>query len=169
MVATLNEMANKLQTYIIDSQSDAYNYTNANINLAKYNNIKLSMDETIHFPHLTIRIGISEATYGLRGGIRRDGGLGPDEKYVHKWLNNFTIVSELMEIYKNFRENLTTIGDHTESDDYAIEVDANGKIKRVYEAKAAVSRNQKEMQELRKKEIKKEVKDFLRSNKRRLI
>ena len=48
------------------------------------------------------------------------------------------------------------------------EIDQNGKIKRVYEARAAVGRNTKEKAEQRKKEIKKEVKDFLRSNKRKL-
>ena len=88
MVATLNEMANKLQSYIIDSQSDAHSSTAFNLNLTKYNNIKLAMDETVRYPHIMIRIGISEATYSLRDGIRTDGGLGPDEKYVHKWLGN---------------------------------------------------------------------------------
>lgn len=169
MVSTLNEMANKLQSYIIDVQSDAHSSTTFNLNMTKYNNIKLAMDESTHYPHIIIRIGISEGTYGLRDGIRTDGGLGPDEKYVHKWLGNHAVRSELDEIYKQFRENLTSIGDHQESDDYAIEIDANGKIKRVYEARAAVGRNKKEKAEQRKKEIKKEVKDFLRSNKRRLM
>lgn len=169
MVSTLNEMANKLQAYIIDIQSDAHSSTSMNLNLSKYNNIKLAMDETVRYPHIIIRIGISEATYGLRDGIRTDGGLGPDEKYVHKWLGNYAVRAELDEIYKQFRENLTSIGDHQESDDYAIEIDQNGKIKRIYEARAAVGQNQKDRAERRKKEIKKEVKDFLRSNKRRLM
>ena len=169
MVSTLNEMANKLQTYIIDLQTDAHSSTSFNLNTIKYNNIKLAMDETVRYPHIIIRIGISEATYSLRDGIRTDGGLGPDEKYVHKWLGNHVVITELSDIYLQFRENLTSIGDHQESDDYAIEVDANGKIRRVYEARAAVSRNKKERAEQRKKEIKKEVKDFLKSNKRKLM
>lgn len=168
MASTLNEMANKLQAYIIDLQSDAHSSTSFNLNTTKYNNIKLAMDETVRYPHIMIRIGISEATYSLRDGIRTDGGLGPDEKYVHKWLGNYAVIAELLEIYMKFRENLTSIGDHQESDDYAIEVDANGKIRRVYEARAAVGRNRKQQAEQRKKEIKKEVKDFLKSNKRRL-
>ncbi len=168
MTVTLNEMANKLQSYIIDSQSDAHSSSNANLNLAKYNNIKLAMDETVRFPHIIIRIGISEAIYGLRDGVRSEGGLGPDEKYVHKWLGNYAVISELTEIYKNFRDNLMAMGDHAESDDYAIEIDTNGKIKRVYEANAAVGRNEKERKEQRQKEIRKELKDFLKSNKRRL-
>ncbi len=169
MAATLNEMANKLQAYIIDLQSDAHSSTSMNLNLTKYNNIKLAMDETIRYPHVIIRIGISEATYSLRDGIRVDGGLGPDEKYVHKWLSNYTTISELEEIYRKFRENLASVGDHQESDDYAIEIDQNGKIRRIYEARAAVGRDQKEKAEKREKEIKKEVKDFLRSNKRKLM
>lgn len=169
MAVTLNEMANKLQAYIIDSQSDAHSSSALNLNLSKYNNIKLAMDETVRYPHIIIRIGISEATYSIRDAIRNDGGLGPDEKYVHKWLGNYSVMTELTEIYQKFRENLTSVGDHQESDDYAIEVDANGKIKRVYEAKAAVNRDKKAKQEERKQEIKKEVKDFLRANKRKLM
>lgn len=169
MAATLNEMANKLQTYIIDIQSDAHSSTSFNLNLSKYNNIKLAMDETIHYPHVIVRIGISEAIYSLRDRIRTEGGLGPDERYVHKWLGNYLITSELSQIYKNFRDNLASIGDHQESDEYAIEINENGKIKRVYEVRVAVNRNQKEIEEQRKREIKKEVKDFLKSNKHKLI
>ena len=167
-MTTLNEMANKLQSFILDSQSDAHSSSAVNLNMSKYNNIKLAMDETVRYPHISIRIGISEATYSLRDGIRVDGGLGPDEKYVHKWIGNYAVVSELNEIYKNFRDNLTSLGDHEESDDYAIEVDANGKIKRVYEARAAVGRIQEAQRMERKKQIKNEVKDFLRANRRRL-
>lgn len=166
MTATLNEMANKLQTFIIEMQEDAHNIFA--INLSKYNNIKLSMDEIIRYPHITIRIGISEATYSLKDHLRTEGGLGPDEKYVRKWIENSTTIYELTEIYKNFRENLTTEGRHNESDDYAIEVDANGKIRRVYEARAAVrdGRSSIKAQE-RKENIKKNLKNFLNSKRRK--
>ncbi len=167
-MTTLNEMANKLQAYIIESQSDAHNSSAMNLNVSKYNNIKLAMDETVRYPHISIRIGISEATYSLRDGTRMEGGLGPDEKYVHKWIGNYAVVSELTGIYKNFRDNLTSLGDHEESDDYAIEIDTNGKIKRVQEAKTTVGRIQGAQRIERKKQIKKEVKDFLRANRRRL-
>ena len=168
MVATLNEMANKLQTFIIDSQSDAHSSTSFNLNLSKYNNIKLAMDESVRYPHVIIRIGISEATYNLRDKIRTEGGLGPDEKYVYKWIGNYAVISELLEIYKNFHENLMAIGDHQETDEYAIEIDQNGKIKRIYEARAATTKDDAMRREERRKQIKNEVKDFLRATRRKL-
>ena len=58
---TLHEMAKKLQEYIIRSQQDAHNSTNMNV--TKYNNLKLKMDTKIHFPHVIICIGISEGTF----------------------------------------------------------------------------------------------------------
>lgn len=165
MTATLNEMANKLQTFIVEMQEDAHNISA--INLSKYNNIKLSMDESLHYPHITIRIGISEGTYRLKDNIKTDGGLGPDEKYARKWLENSIVTYELTEIYKNFRENLTTEGRHGESDNFAIEVDSNGKIKRVYEARAAVRDGLSSIKEKEiRKKIKNNLKNFLNSKKR---
>ena len=94
---TLHEMASKLQQYIIRSQQDAHNQTNMNI--TKYNNLKLKMDTKIHYPHVIICIGISEATFNIADGTKTDGGLGPDEKYVRKWLGLSSNVTELKEIY----------------------------------------------------------------------
>ncbi len=93
---TLHEMASKLQQYIIRSQQDAHNQTNMNI--TKYNNLKLKMDTKIHYPHVIICIGISEATFNIADGTKTDGGLGPDEKYVRKWLGGSNIISDLKEI-----------------------------------------------------------------------
>ncbi|MBP3846364.1 hypothetical protein J6I39_01300 [bacterium] len=168
MVSTLNEMANKLQAFIVDLQMDARSGRSVNFNMAKYNNLKLAMDETIRYPHIIIRIGMSEAIYNVKSVIRTEGGLGPDEKFVQKWLGSNTIISELKDIYLNFRENLTGDGHHSESDDYAIDVDSNGKFKRVYEVRAAVGYNKRVVTEDRKKQIKSELKDFLKSSRRRL-
>ncbi len=170
-MATLNDLANKLQTFIVDQQSDAHSASNANFNMSKYNNLKLSMDESITFPHIIIRIGISEATYNIKEMVKEDGGLGPDEKYIRKWLGNYSVAFDLNEIYNQFTISLTAQGKHKfqqESEDYAIEVDANGKIKRVYEARAAVSDNRKRVSEQRRKEIKSELKNFLNAKKRKL-
>jgi hypothetical protein len=93
---TLHEMATKLQEYIIRSQQDAHNQTNMNV--TKYNNLKLKMDTKIHYPHVIICIGISEATFNIADGTKTDGGLGPDEKYVRKWLGGSNIISDLKEI-----------------------------------------------------------------------
>lgn len=93
---TLHELASKLQEYIIRSQQDAHNQTNMNI--TKYNNLKLKMDTKIHYPHVVVCIGISEATFNIADGTKTDGGLGPDEKYVRKWLGGSNIISDLKEI-----------------------------------------------------------------------
>ena len=89
-------MSTKLQEYIIRSQQDAHNQTNMNV--TKYNNLKLKMDTKIHYPHVIICIGISEATFNIADGTKTDGGLGPDEKYVRKWLGGSNIISDLKEI-----------------------------------------------------------------------
>ena len=168
MATTLNEMANRLQNFIVDAQINTRSGNAINFNMAKYNNLKLAMDETIRYPHIIIRIGMSEAIYNIKTVIRTEGGLGPDEKYVHKWLGSNVVVSELKDIYLNFRENLTGDGLHSESDNYAIEIDANGKIKRVYEVRSAAGHNKKIVTEERKKQIKNELKDFLKSSRRKL-
>ena len=167
MASTLNEMANKLQEFIIDMQSDAHSFSAINFNMSKYNNLKLSMDEGIRYPHITVRIGISEATYSLKDHIRTEGGLGPDEKYIRKWLENGAVEYELEEIYKTFLDSLTNSIHRTESDEYAIEVDAKGKIRRVYEARAAVTDSRKAMHIEKVKRIKKDLKNYLNSTKRR--
>lgn len=93
---TLHELASKLQEFIIRSQQDAHNQTNMNV--TKYNNLKLKMDTKIHYPHVIVCIGISEATFNIADGTKTDGGLGPDEKYVRKWLGGSNIISDLKEI-----------------------------------------------------------------------
>lgn len=94
---TLHELATKLQTYIIKSQEDAHNQTN--LNVTKYNNLKLRMETRLHFPNVIVCIGISEATFNIADGTKTDGGLGPDEKYVRKWLGSSNIISDLKEIW----------------------------------------------------------------------
>ena len=170
-MATLNDLANKLQTFIVDQQTDAHSTSNANFNMSKYNNLKLSMDESVNYPHIIIRIGISEATYNIKEMVKEDGGLGPDEKYIRKWLGNYSVAFDLNEIYNQFTISLSAHGKHKfqqQSEDYAIEIDANGKIKRVYEARAAVTDSKKRYSEQRKREIKSELKNFLNAKKRKL-
>lgn len=81
---TLHELATKLQQYIIKSQQDAHNSTNMNI--TKYNNLKLRMETKLHYPNVIISIGISEATFNIKEGTKTDGSLGPDERYVKNGL-----------------------------------------------------------------------------------
>ncbi|MBE7713600.1 MAG: hypothetical protein E7Z87_07640 [Cyanobacteria bacterium SIG26] len=99
---TLNELATKLQTYIIKSQADSHNSTNMSI--SKYNNLKLKMDTKLNFPNVIITIGISESIYNFVDGTKTDGSLGPDERYVRKWLNSSNIISDLREIWVAMNE-----------------------------------------------------------------
>ena len=99
---TLHELATKLQTFIIKAQEDAHNSTNMSV--AKYNNLKLKVESKYHFPNVIVCIGISEAVFNIKEGTKVDGGLGPDEKHVRKWLGNSNIISELLEIWVSMNE-----------------------------------------------------------------
>ena len=112
MANTLHELAVKLQESIIRQQEDAHNV--GSINVAKYNNVKLIMDPTINYPHIIIRIGISEATYNLNDSSRTDGSLGPDERYVRRWLASSSVVNDLTDIYKLLQEGVDEGDDDTE-------------------------------------------------------
>ena len=94
---TLNEMAVKLQESIIKQQDDAHNSSTLNVN--KYNNLKIKMSTRYHYPHIIVSIGISEAIFNIEDCTKTDGGLGPDEKYVRKWMGTSTIAADLKEIY----------------------------------------------------------------------
>lgn len=95
-MATLNELANKLQAFIIEQQIDPHNMRQLNVH--KYNNLKLKIAQ-LSYPNIIICIGISEASYNLEDCTKIDGGLGQEEKYVRKWLSKKNIVQELKELY----------------------------------------------------------------------
>lgn len=99
---TLQELAIKLQESIIKQQEDSHN--SANLNVTKYNNLKIKMDTRYSYPHAIICIGISEAVFNIAEGTKTDGGLGPDEKYVRKWIANSTVISDLKEIWISLGE-----------------------------------------------------------------
>lgn len=95
-MATLNELANKLQAFIIEQQVDPHNLRQLTVH--RYNNLKLKIAQ-LSYPNVIVCIGISEATYNLEDGSKVDGGLGQDERYVRKWLGRNTILKELKELY----------------------------------------------------------------------
>lgn len=99
---TLHELATKLQESIIKQQENAHD--SVNLNTSKYNNLKLKMSTTIKFPHVIVTIGISEAIYNIKEGTKTEGGLGPDERYVRKWLGNSTVLYDLNEIYTHLND-----------------------------------------------------------------
>jgi len=102
MPQTLHELANKLQESIIQQQEDAHN--SSSLNVSKYNNLKLKMDTKYNYPHVIVAIGISEAVYNIKEMTKTEGGLGPDERYVRKWLGKSTIAYDLNEIWMTMGE-----------------------------------------------------------------
>lgn len=109
---TLNEMAQDLQDYIVSAQQDAHNSVGAN--QYKYNNLKLTIDTKIPFQNLVVRIGISEATYNLKENVKADGSLGPDERYVRKWLDLYYVLPELKKLNQRV-QNLLKLQDEIRS------------------------------------------------------
>ena len=101
-MANLNELATKLQEFIIRSQSDAHN--GRNFSKSRYNNLKLKISSTLEYPNIIVSIGISEATYNIEDGTKTDGSLGPDEKYVYKWIGKSNIQPALKELYLSMTE-----------------------------------------------------------------
>lgn len=112
-MATLHEMAVKLQEYIMEQASDR---RSSGFNPHKYNNLKLRMDGMIDYPHVIIAIGISEAIYNVKDVIKIDGGLGSDERYVRKWLEKTNTIDNLVEIYNNLTD-LTSVEDEMNKED----------------------------------------------------
>ncbi len=99
MGKNLKELTDDLKEYVIDQQSDAHNKTN--LKKERYNNLKLSMDITKNSsPHIIINIGMSEAEFNIRTGDKNNGGLGPDERYVFRWLGRSNILPDLNECWK---------------------------------------------------------------------
>ncbi len=99
MGKNLKELTDDLKEYIIDQQSDAHN--KGNLRKERYNNLKLSMDIAKNSsPHLVINVGMSEAEFSLRTKEKNNGGLGPDEKYIYRWLDKSNNLSDLNDCWK---------------------------------------------------------------------
>ena len=104
MAKTLNEHMGDLKAYIIDLQSDAHN--KGNIRVERYNNLKLSMDPTRnHNPHVIIDLSMSDAEFDIKTGQKINGGLGPDERYVLRWLSNSGTLPGLLETWQEILKN----------------------------------------------------------------
>ena len=101
-MTNLNELATKLQEFIIRSQSDAHN--GRGFSKSRYNNLKLKISSTLEYPNVIVAIGISEATYNIEDGTKTDGSLGPDEKYIYKWIGKSNIQHALKELYLSMTE-----------------------------------------------------------------
>ena len=100
MSKTFNEMARLLKDLIKDMNNDAHNAKN--FKEERYNNMKLSMDPSKNSsPHVTIQIGMSEGTYSLSSQQRTSGSLGPDEKYVTRWMNRTGVMDSLKDLWRD--------------------------------------------------------------------
>ena len=94
MAYTLNRYENMLREFILEEQSDVYN--RRNVTVQRYNNLKVYMTPSKERnPHIWIRIGISEACFMIEDGSVITGSIGPDQKYIPKWLNKSGIREEL--------------------------------------------------------------------------
>ena len=99
MSKSFNEMSGSLKSLIKNLNSDAHNVRS--FREERYNNMKISMDpQRESKPHVTISIAISEATYDIETQEKIKGSLGPDEKYVSRWLKQSGVVDSLKEAWK---------------------------------------------------------------------
>lgn len=99
MSKTLNELASDLKIYLIELQSDAHN--KGNLRPERYNNLKLVMDLVKNKnPHVFISVAMSEAEYLLPSGEKINGGLGPDDRFVLRWMAKPNTIPMLMECWK---------------------------------------------------------------------
>ena len=97
-MATYKDLEDNLKSFLIQEQSDAHNIRS--INTAKYNNIKLSMNAAKNiFPHIIVRISISEATFSLNDFSKIHGGLGYEERFVLKWFGRYGVKEKLADLW----------------------------------------------------------------------
>lgn len=99
-MATFKDMEDSFKKFIIQEQSDAHNVRN--VNLTKYNNIKIWIDMTKYTqPHFFIRVSISEAVFSLADCTKLNGGLGYEERFVIKWFGRMGIKDRLKELWES--------------------------------------------------------------------
>ncbi len=104
MTKKLNELISELKVFIVDIQSDAHN--KSNLRPERYNNLTIKMDlETPQEPIVKIAIGISSATFNIRTSEKLDGGLGPDERYVVRWLGKANVLESLRSCWNEALKN----------------------------------------------------------------
>ncbi len=104
MAKTLKELGDELKAYIVEVQSDAHN--RGNFRPERYNNLKLSMDIAYNRnPHVIISLSMSAAEFDLKSGEKTNGGLGPDERLVKRWLEKQNTIPNLLDCWKVVEEN----------------------------------------------------------------
>lgn len=102
-MSSFKDLEDSLKKFMLDEQSDAHNVRN--VSVAKYNNLKVSMDASKYqIPHFIIRITISEAVFSLADCAKINGGLGYDERFVIKWFGRMGIKDKLRELWNTVSE-----------------------------------------------------------------
>lgn len=110
MAKTLNELASELKEYIINSQSDAHN--KGSLRPERYNNLTLKMNIAQNpTPHVVITIAMSEAEFNIRNGEKVSGSMGPDERYVLRWMEKPNTLPNLNTCWSNAEKNRGRIAD----------------------------------------------------------
>ena len=99
-MASFRELEGNLKSFLIDVQSDAHNVKT--LASSRYNNIKISMNPAKNPQrHVCIKMGISEATFDLNSFEKIGGGLGFEERFVHRWFERSGVKSKLEECWEN--------------------------------------------------------------------
>ena len=102
-MSSFKDLEDSLKKFMLDEQSDAHNVRN--VSVAKYNNLKVSMDASKYqIPHFIIRITISKAVFSLADCAKINGGLGYDERFVIKWFGRMGIKEKLRELWNTASE-----------------------------------------------------------------
>ncbi len=105
MAKTLNELSRSLKEFIAENQ-DAHSAND--IKKYRYNNLKIEVADprTTKIPQIIVTIGMSEATFSLITGEKLSGGLGPDERYVYRWMDRGSNREELRDVYRRQEKNI---------------------------------------------------------------
>ena len=99
-MASFRELENNLKAFLVEAQSDAHNIKT--MASSRYNNIKISMNPAkIRQRHVSIKMGISEAIFDLNSFDKLSGGLGFEERFIHRWFERSGIKSKLEECWEN--------------------------------------------------------------------
>ncbi|HNW26688.1 MAG TPA: hypothetical protein PLG15_03955 [Candidatus Gastranaerophilaceae bacterium] len=98
-MSEFHNLEESLKEFLSAQQANTPNAQN--INLYKYNNLKIfMMSKQNKNPHFIVRMGISETVYSLNNGEKLSGGLGADERWVRKWFENPINKASLQELWK---------------------------------------------------------------------
>jgi len=110
MAKTLKDLAEDLRILMIELQSDAHNISS--LRPERYNNLRLSFDMAYNpKPHVIVELSMSAAEYDIKNMEKISGGLGPDDKFVLRWLNKPETIPYLMECWRNAEKNRGRVSD----------------------------------------------------------